>query len=233
MRVPSPSDRSSPARAWTACSDATARRRLPQAGHLVQRPSAGRSYTTSADSTRGRHQWFLWLSPPIRVTPDRAFQGTAPAHRDPRLTERPGRKETFDRAVAPFGRCLSPPDDVPSPHEAAGRAPSSLPERRFHQDLLRDVRALGDRARRPWLSAVFLLRLRLRGFHRGRGAGGFGAGFPPSIRARPGGLGTGERLQFLTLCLLRLSWSSPGSLIRPAVPSTGRAAGTGPRPRCR
>ena len=58
--------------------------------------------------------------------------------------------------------------------------------------------ALGVRSRGPPHSAVFLLRVRLRGFHRGRGAGGFGAGFPPSIRARSGGLGTGEKLQFLT-----------------------------------
>ena len=45
---------------------------------------------------------------------------------------------------------------------------------------------------------MFLLRVRLWGFHHGRGCGGFGAGFPPSIRARSGGLGTGEKLQFLT-----------------------------------
>lgn len=57
------------------------------------------------------------------------------------------------------------PDDVRSAHDAGSRASSSFTQPRFHQGLLRDLRALGVCSRGPRRSAVFPPRVRLRELH--------------------------------------------------------------------
>lgn len=92
-----------------------------------------------------------------------------PTARRFRWSVRPGDRAAQDDDLD-LETCLSAdvcalPDDVRSAHDAGSRAPSSFTQPRFHQGLLRDLRALGVCSRGPRRSAVFPRRVRSRELH--------------------------------------------------------------------